>query len=204
MSIPGCVNGRLEDPRAFVLSLVHGRDPRDFERIMRTIESSLFAMRMGHQTDSFGVPRGRVYLPHHGAPDCSPRNDRERLLGVRQEPACWAIPVDIVNDPPTAWGWWPLHGNINGYLPPACGGSPEPTPGPGPVPEGELAKLRVELHAALARIAVLEERAVRYGSKIGLRTESGLYVCAEGGGGGEVVANREKLGAWETLIVDRP
>jgi len=34
---------------------------------------------------------------------------------------------------------------------------------------------------------------------ISLRAYNGQYVCAEGGGGGEVVANRHEIGVWETF-----
>ena len=36
-------------------------------------------------------------------------------------------------------------------------------------------------------------------SDIHLRANNGQYVCAEGGGGGEVVADRDALGPWETF-----
>jgi hypothetical protein len=38
---------------------------------------------------------------------------------------------------------------------------------------------------------------------IHLRANNGQYVCAEGGGGGEVVANRDARGPWETFRVER-
>lgn len=37
--------------------------------------------------------------------------------------------------------------------------------------------------------------------KIALRAANGQYVCAEGGGGREVVANRDSAGLWETFEV---
>ncbi len=37
---------------------------------------------------------------------------------------------------------------------------------------------------------------------VALRAANGQYVCAEGGGGGSVVANRNSRGAWETLILE--
>jgi hypothetical protein len=39
------------------------------------------------------------------------------------------------------------------------------------------------------------------GSRIALRTSTGHYVVAEGGGGREVLANRAKIGPWETFTV---
>lgn len=39
------------------------------------------------------------------------------------------------------------------------------------------------------------------GVHIALRTMTGHYVVAEGGGGGEVLANRAQVGPWETFAV---
>jgi myo-inositol-hexaphosphate 3-phosphohydrolase len=37
-----------------------------------------------------------------------------------------------------------------------------------------------------------------------LQAANGQFVCAEGGGGREVVANRDAIGAWETFkLIDR-
>jgi carbamate kinase len=43
---------------------------------------------------------------------------------------------------------------------------------------------------------------VRTGDSIALRADNGQYVCAEGGGGGEVVANRDRAQEWETFTVE--
>jgi hypothetical protein len=40
--------------------------------------------------------------------------------------------------------------------------------------------------------------AMPYPNKISLRASNGQYVCAEGGGGQVVVANRGAIGPWET------
>lgn len=40
-------------------------------------------------------------------------------------------------------------------------------------------------------------------SRIGLKTNNGQFVCAEGGGGRELVANRPARGAWETFELIR-
>jgi len=42
----------------------------------------------------------------------------------------------------------------------------------------------------------------RTGDSIALRTANGSYVCAEGGGGREVVANRPARGPWETFTIE--
>ena len=40
---------------------------------------------------------------------------------------------------------------------------------------------------------------VKYAPKVAFRAYNGQYVCAEGGGGGEVVANRDEISNWETF-----
>ena len=42
-------------------------------------------------------------------------------------------------------------------------------------------------------------RVPSYGEQVHLKASNGQYVCAEGGGGREVVANRTALGPWETF-----
>jgi hypothetical protein len=41
-------------------------------------------------------------------------------------------------------------------------------------------------------------------TQIALRAANGQYVCAESGGGQEVVANRNEIGAWETFWLVTP
>ena len=43
--------------------------------------------------------------------------------------------------------------------------------------------------------------ALMSGQRIALRTENGQYLCAEGGGDGEIVANRTAVGPWETFTI---
>lgn len=64
--------------------------------------------------------------------------------------------------------------------------------------------LRSEIAALHARISVLENGTLRYGAPIILRTNGGQVVCAEGGGGGPVNANRTDAGPWETFVVEKP
>ncbi|HMK55914.1 MAG TPA: hypothetical protein VK448_04695 [Dissulfurispiraceae bacterium] len=42
---------------------------------------------------------------------------------------------------------------------------------------------------------------INFGDKVALRANSGPFVCAEGGGDREVVANRWRVGRWETFII---
>ncbi len=43
--------------------------------------------------------------------------------------------------------------------------------------------------------------ALMSGQRIALRTENGHFLCAEGGGDGELVANRTAVGPWETFTI---
>jgi hypothetical protein len=45
-------------------------------------------------------------------------------------------------------------------------------------------------------------QAVRDGDHVALRSSSGLYVCAELGGGADVNVNRESIGSWETFTLN--
>jgi hypothetical protein len=40
-------------------------------------------------------------------------------------------------------------------------------------------------------------------NKIGLRAQNGDFVCAEGGGGREIIASRTELHEWETFRLDK-
>jgi hypothetical protein len=59
-------------------------------------------------------------------------------------------------------------------------------------------------HAALAgEVAALKARPPQsFPTRIALRTDNGHYLCAEGGGGGEVNATRESAGGWETFTIE--
>lgn len=39
------------------------------------------------------------------------------------------------------------------------------------------------------------------GQRVAVRTASGQYLCAEGGGGAELIANRTAIGPWETFTI---
>lgn len=43
---------------------------------------------------------------------------------------------------------------------------------------------------------------IGHGDSVALRTENGMYVCAEDGGGGEVSANRQERREWETFVLE--
>jgi hypothetical protein len=40
------------------------------------------------------------------------------------------------------------------------------------------------------------------GQQVALRANNGMFVCAEGGGGRELVANRSVIGPWETFTLE--
>lgn len=95
--------------------------------------------------------------------------------------------------------------------PPVVGTPPAPTStGPGAALDAELKALLTRLVAAENRIAELAARpqptpqpAVNLnGVRVALRTSDGHYLCAEGGGGGEVNATRTGVGGWETYTVE--
>ncbi len=46
------------------------------------------------------------------------------------------------------------------------------------------------------------EGEITSGQQIALRANNGMYVCAEGGGGRELVANRSVIGPWETFTLE--
>jgi hypothetical protein len=73
-----------------------------------------------------------------------------------------------------------------------------PAPGPSPAPDSDLL---TRFKALEAKVARLEDMALVDGSRVALRTDNSNYVCAEGGGGGEINATRTQAGAWETLTV---
>jgi hypothetical protein len=49
-----------------------------------------------------------------------------------------------------------------------------------------------------------EGSVLRFGTSLGLRAYNGKLLCANGGGGGEVVAQGEDLRPWETFTVEHP
>ena len=45
------------------------------------------------------------------------------------------------------------------------------------------------------------QEGLEQGQRIALRTENGHYLCAENGGGQELIANRTGVGPWETFTI---
>lgn len=99
-AMAGVADGVLVDPQAFFFALVDGSDPNDWETVMNAIEPQLWACGVGQQRGSQGNVRGRLFLPTDACPDASPPADdpMAMFLGVRQERACWAHPVDVLMD----------------------------------------------------------------------------------------------------------
>lgn len=92
-------------------------------------------------------------------------------------------------------------------------------PGPNPPPSGSsFAAAAGELEVRIANltrtvqeqgklIAALEAKTGEHtssltGKRVALRTDNGHYVCAEGGGSGEVNATRPNAGSWETFTLE--
>ena len=97
----GVVGGMLVDPMAFFAELVAGRDPDTWQTVMADIEGELWSCGVGQQRGSGGDVRGRLFLPTAPCPDASPPpgDTTAMFLGVRQEPACWDHPADVVDCP---------------------------------------------------------------------------------------------------------
>lgn len=75
------------------------------------------------------------------------------------------------------------------------------------IESSERAKLSAEVLKLTAEIAELKARPIAgntslTGKRIGLRTENGHVLCAEGGGGGEVHSRRDAVNGWETFIIE--
>jgi hypothetical protein len=72
--------------------------------------------------------------------------------------------------------------------------------------EAVLATLVTDQGVLEARIRELEARpqtpATSFPTRIALKTDTGHYLCAEAGGGGDVNATRTAAGAWETFTVE--
>lgn len=71
--------------------------------------------------------------------------------------------------------------------------------GPGPSDP----TLKEELAALRERLDRLEHDALKSGERVALRTDNRHVICAEGGGGGAVHSDREKVGSWETFTLEK-
>lgn len=110
----GIVDGVLVDPQAWFFSQVQGKNPANYEQVLRDMEPDLFHFGIGQQTDGSGnVLRGRLFLPWGACPNAAPRSDHPQdvKFHVNQEGPCCGIgevpclQVDVVNNPPTQWVW---------------------------------------------------------------------------------------------------
>lgn len=66
-----------------------------WKETMSSIEPSLWNCGIGQQKSSGGEVRGRLFLPTVQCPDATPLAGEE-ILGVRQDPLCWAHEVDVL------------------------------------------------------------------------------------------------------------
>jgi len=70
---------------------------------------------------------------------------------------------------------------------------------------GWFTKTRVEILPLTARVSKLDiwERFVLDlgNDNIALQAHNGKYVCAEGGGGQHLIANRDQIGPWKTFVL---
>jgi hypothetical protein len=68
-----------------------------------------------------------------------------------------------------------------------------------------IAALQSDIAEALSKIAALEARptgGALVSARVALRTDNGHYLCAEGGGNGEVHSRRDAVGGWETFTIE--
>jgi len=96
----------------------------------------------------------------------------------------------------SSWdAYGPFKAGDNGYWVPA-----KPVSDTDPNLAAKVAALEADLTALKARVRELET--ARRSTRVALRTDNGRYLCAEGGGGGEVNATRPTPGPWETFSVE--
>lgn len=132
--VPGCVNGTLSDPRAYVQSLEAGKPA--LETSLSPMQPSLAKYGIDVQHDSGGHLRGRIFLPSGG------------VFG-----SDFAHAVDIIDGSvsPSQWVYVDRGGP---YVPASCG-SVDPPP-----PSGDLAArvttLEQRVSEAVDRLGAVE------------------------------------------------
>lgn len=131
----GVVNGVLIDPEKYFFSLVAGKNPADYERVMREIENDLYKYGLGQQCDSGCTPRARLFLPTAACRNASP-SPSELCLGVKQQATCWDHAVDVSDG--VSWAWVDR------------GGPPYVPLDPTPVPPSDVAVF-IQYHDTLVR-----------------------------------------------------
>jgi len=114
-------------------------------------------------------------------------NEEAYILVV--EPHDWLADTDMPDEPDT----------------PDEPETPSPTPAPDVAAlKRDIAELRGRFDALAQVVSDVSHHALTYGSKIGLRTDNGHTLSAEGGGGGNVRADRTWVKGWETFTIERP
>lgn len=130
MSVKGIVNGVCVDPEKYFMSLVEGKDPADYAKVIISIREKLWQYGIGYQGRSDGTPSSRLFLPLNVCQDARPLTAEEKHLGVKQVEACWALTADTVkNDAdgnPSEWQW--VVGGEGTYLPVGVASAPTPAP----------------------------------------------------------------------------
>lgn len=168
------------------LELVAGTNPADYRNVIARIQPELWTFGAGSQNRSSGEPSSRLFLPHAGCRDVSPRpgNALELKLGVRQERVAWESTVDTVwppEDPakpeqkPTMWL---LHNAMGpAYLPLTSGDDGDPgdeDPPPPTAPDLTAVLRRLDalemvdkaFNAELAELADIRERVTDIAAKL--------------------------------------
>lgn len=147
MAVPGCVNGRLENPEVYFRSLVAGMpflNVENAEGVLGSLEPQLTRYWIAVQHDSYGNPRLRLHLPVRGR------------TPVPGDPDPWHN-VDVGNATNTDWAWIDRGGP---YTPAPCGEQP-PTPPPDDL-EARVARLERAVLMLEEDCAALADRVDRH------------------------------------------
>lgn len=212
----GCNNGRLTDPKSYfftdVIKRLDGAPAPDWKAVLESLpgrgmgvnpkpgevqlaDAPFYGITV--MIDGGGNARGRIWLPTE-----TPVVDSNGNRWFTRE-----IQV-IADDGAGGFRWaWEDKGGAQ-YVPRPCDGSqPGPDPGPPTPPNTELEARVVELEKQVAdltaRMEAVEQRPAM-AKKIALKDSRGKYVCADQGANknAPLLANRDRLGAWETFDVE--
>jgi len=141
--VPGCVNGTLLDPSAYVRSLEAGFPPSQWPAAMAAMQPKLAHVGIDVQHGSGGNLRPRLFLPTH-QPPFVPDGDFNHTVDL--------IKTDS-SGTPIEWEWVDYGG---GYAPYACPGASPPPPPPPPVPPPST-ELAARVTAAEDQLSALNQ-----------------------------------------------
>lgn len=137
---PGCVNGALLNPAAYVASLEVGYAPAQWPAAMVAMKPRLAQYGIDVQHGSGGNLRPRIFLPTH-PPPFVPDGDFGHTVDIIQTDS---------NGVPIAWQYLDYGG---GYVPYPCDSAPPPPP---PPPPPDLTAILRRLDALEAHTSALQ------------------------------------------------